>query len=77
MSEILPSSGWALGQVTWAKKVKNLLHLWHHSQKKRNTKPKNFFALQIRRLAESYEGLNSSLVQLVELCHLKDTCKLL
>jgi len=33
LSEILPSSGWALGQVTWAKMAKNLLHLWHYSQK--------------------------------------------
>ena len=27
------SKGWALGQVTWAKIAKKLLHLWRHSQK--------------------------------------------
>jgi len=33
LSEILASSSWALGQVTWAKIAKNLAHLWHHSKK--------------------------------------------
>jgi len=32
-SEILWLSGWALGQITWAKMAPKLLHLWHHSQK--------------------------------------------
>jgi len=32
-SEILWSSNWALGQVTWARMAKNLPHLWRHSQK--------------------------------------------
>jgi len=32
-SEILWPSGWALGQVRWAKMAQKLLHLWHHSQK--------------------------------------------
>jgi len=37
--------------------------------KKWNTKPKNFFLLQTRRLAESFKGSNSSLAQsTVELC---------
>jgi len=40
-------------------------------------KPKNFFSLQTPRLAESFKGLNSYLVQLTaELCRCKDTCKL-
>jgi len=30
-SEILWPSGWALGQVTWAKMAQKLLHLWCHS----------------------------------------------
>jgi len=65
-SEILWPSGWGLGQVTWAKMTQRLLHLWCHSQKIRNPQPKNFFQVQTRRLAESFENLNSSLVQSVE-----------
>ena len=37
-SEILWSSGWALGQVTWAKLAKNLPHLWRHRQRTQNQK---------------------------------------
>jgi len=36
-SKILWPSGWALGQVTWAKMVPKLLHLWRHSQKIHNS----------------------------------------
>jgi len=43
-SEILWPSGWALGQVTWAKMTQILLHLWRHWQKISNPQPKNFFA---------------------------------
>jgi len=32
-SEVLWSGGWALGQVTWTKISKKLLHVWRHSQK--------------------------------------------
>jgi len=42
-SETLWPSGWALGQVTWAKMVQKLLHLWCHSQKICNPHPKIFF----------------------------------
>jgi len=66
ISEILWPSGWALSQVTWAKMIPKLLHLWHHSQKIRNPQPKNFFRMQTRRLADSFEPLNSFLVQSVE-----------
>jgi len=38
LSEILPPSGWAQGQVTWTKMAKNLPHLWCHPQK-----PKIYF----------------------------------
>jgi len=53
-SEILPSSSWALGQVTWAKMTKNLPHLRHYSQKTWNPKPKNFFSLSTQRLAKCF-----------------------
>jgi len=43
-SEILWPSGWALGQVTWAKMTQILLHLWRPSQKIRNAKPKKLFS---------------------------------
>jgi len=56
----------ALGQVTWAKMVQKLLYLWRHSQKIRNPQPNFFFQVQTRTLAESFKGLNSSLVQSVE-----------
>jgi len=66
LSEILPSSDWALGQVAWAKMAKNLTHLWRHSQKKTKPKIKEF----LFRLAKAFEDLNSSLVQSAEeLCH--------
>jgi len=41
----------------------NLPHLWHHWQKARNPK---FFVLLTQRLAESFEGLNSSPAQSAE-----------
>ena len=53
LSEMLLSSGWALGQVTWAKVAKNLPHLWCHLWKK----------MQTRRLAVYFESMNSFLAQ--------------
>jgi len=41
-SEILRPSGWALGQVTWAKMAQKLPHLCCHSQKICNTTKKFF-----------------------------------
>jgi len=52
--------------LTWAKMAQKLFHLWRHSQKIHNPQPKNLFQVQSRRLAESFEGLNSSLAQSVE-----------
>jgi len=46
-NEISPSSGWALGQVTWAKMAKNLPHNVTHKK----NKTKNFFSLQTRTFA--------------------------
>jgi len=40
LSKIFLSSGWAQGQIILAK---SLVHLWCHSQKARNPKPKIFF----------------------------------
>jgi len=58
--------GWAPGEVTWAKMAQKLYHSWCHLQKICNPQPKNFFRVQTKRLAESFEGLNSSLVQSAE-----------
>ena len=55
LSEILPSNGWALGQVKWAKMAKSLPQGVTHKKKQ------TFFRVQTRRHAESFEGLNSSL----------------
>jgi len=41
-------------------------HFRHHSQKSATSNQKIFFQVQTRRLAESFEGLNSSLAQLAE-----------
>jgi len=46
-SKILWPSGWALGQVTWAKMTEKLLHLWRHSQKIRNPQQKYFFECRL------------------------------
>jgi len=75
LSKILPSRDWAVGQVTWAKMAKNLPHLWCHLDKKQNPK---FFSLQTWRLAECFEGLNSSLEQSAEeLCGWQDNWNML
>jgi len=43
-----------------------------------NPNPKQIFALQTRRLSESFEGLNSSVAQLAEeLCYWQGNRKLL
>jgi len=71
-SEILWPSGWAPGQVTWAKMPLKLLH----SQKIYNPQPKNCFWVQTTRLVESFDGLNSCLVQSAEeLWHFLGNCK--
>jgi len=53
----------AQGQVKLGQNGKNMPLLWHHPQKKTNPKTK-IFSIWTRRLAESVEGLNSSLAQL-------------
>jgi len=42
-SETLWPSGWALGQVTWAKMTLKLLHLWRQSQKNPQSPTKKCF----------------------------------
>jgi len=49
-SKILPASSWALGRVTSAKAAKNLPHLWCHSQKTWNPKPKTVFHCNLKDL---------------------------
>jgi len=49
-SEIFPSNGWALDQVTWAKMTIKLPRLWCHSQKTWNPKPKFFFHCRLEDL---------------------------
>jgi len=62
--EILWPNGWALGQVAWIKMAQKLLM----TSLTKNPQPptKNFFRVQARRLANSFQGLNSSLAQSVE-----------
>jgi len=42
-SKIFWHSGWALGQVTWAKMTQKLLYLWRQSQKICNPQQKKIF----------------------------------
>jgi len=68
-SKILWSSGWAQGQagnIMMPKWPKTYLTYDVTHKKTRNPKPKHFFSLQTRILAEFFKGLNSSLVQLAE-----------
>ena len=51
----------AQGQVKVAKKMQKHPHLWRSPHQTPNQKQKNFFSMSTRRLAESVEGLNSSL----------------
>jgi len=60
LSKIRPLALWASGQMKWAKKRLNKLHLCHSQ----NTQNQNFFTLRTQRLAKSFEGLNRSLAQL-------------
>jgi len=56
-SEILPSSGLGSTPGEMGQNSLKVLHLWHHSQKIWNPKPKHFFRVQTRRFAESVERL--------------------
>jgi len=51
----------AQGQVKVAKKMQKHPHLWRSLQQMPNQKQKIFFSMSTRTLAESIEGLNSSL----------------
>jgi len=64
-SKILWPSGWALGQVTRAKMVKNYFP-YDVIHKKSTTLNQNLFRVQTRRLADPFEPLNSSLAQSAE-----------
>jgi len=55
----------AQGLVKVAKKTQKHPHLWRSPQRTPNPNWKKFFSISTTRLAESVEGLNSSLAQLV------------
>jgi len=61
LSGILPSSGWA--QVTSTKPKWPKTYPTYITHKNRNPKP---FSSQMRRLAWSYDGLDSSVTQLTD-----------
>jgi len=65
LSEILLSSGWTQSGTSRQNGQKSTL-LTTSLTTKRSPKPNIFFSLLIRRLAKSFEGLNSSLAQLAE-----------
>ena len=52
---------WVGGQVKVAKKMQKHPHLWRSSSKRQTKNEKMFFSMSTRRLADSVEGLNSSL----------------
>jgi len=56
LSKVLLSSGWALGQVTWAKMAKNLPHLLCHSEKIRNLN-QNFFYIADSKACRVFSGI--------------------
>jgi len=58
---MLPCNGLDLGPGEVGQGGPKVLYLWRHSKKIRTLQPKNFFRVQTRRLAESFEPLNSSL----------------
>jgi len=53
----------AQGQAKMDKITQKHPYLWRSTQKSSNSKRKNFFSILTTRLAESVEGLNSSLAQ--------------
>ena len=53
----------AQGQAKMAKTMQKHPYLWRSPQKSSNPKRKKFFSIFTARLAESVEGLNSSLPQ--------------
>jgi len=55
------SMDWGPGSGKGGQKCEKLPSLWRHLQKTPNPKRKAFFSISTRRLAESVEGLNSSL----------------
>jgi len=56
LSKILPSRGWALGQVILAKMAKNLPYLWYHSQRTWNPKLKKIFHCSLEDLPSLLQG---------------------
>jgi len=65
---MLPFNGLVPGPGEVGQGGLKVLHLRRHSQKIRTPPTKNFFRVQTRRLAMSFEPLNSSLLLVVEEC---------
>jgi len=77
LSEMLPSNGLGSGPAEVGQGDLKALHLWHRSQKIHTPQAKNFFWVQTRKLAESFEPLKSFLpLSVPELCACKATCDL-
>jgi len=78
LSDILPSSGLGLEPDEVDQNDLKQIPLMVSLTKKRETQNKKNFSLKTWRLAESFEGLNSSLAQLsAEIFPRKNMCKLL
>ena len=54
--------GWGPGPAKGGQNFQNMPSLWRHLQKT-PIQSENFFSISTRRLAESVEGLNSSVAQ--------------
>jgi len=76
LDEILTFNGLGPGPGDVGQGSLEVLHLRHHTKIPQH-QPKNFFRVQSRRLAVSFEPLNSSLpLSAPELCSRKATCNL-
>jgi len=57
------SMGWGPGPAKGGQKCENMHPSWRYLEKTPNPKRKTFFSISTRRLAESVDGLDSSLAQ--------------
>jgi len=74
-SEILSSNGWRPGPGKVGQGGLKVFHLWSHSTKNRTPPSKNFFRVQTRRLAASFDASTRSVTQTgAEIFPRKATC---